>query len=90
MSLERLVFDRLVAVKTAAVTFADVVAVANTMTAEEKAEFAKTLMKDDCKACNFLSVRVKNKIKSDATTETQTIINDDTMTLAEIKTTLNL
>lgn len=90
MSFERVVYDRLVTIKTAAVTFADVVAVANTMTAIEKADFAKTLMKDNCKACEFLSVRMKNKIKDEAETEALALINDDTKTVADIKILLKL
>jgi beta-mannanase len=90
MSLEKVVFDRLVKLKTAAITFADVVTVAQSMSAAEKDDFAKTLMKDDCKACAMLSVRVKNSINTQAQSETTTLINDDALTLAEIKTQLQL
>lgn len=90
MSFERVVFDRLVTIKTSEITFADVVAVANAMTLEEKAEFAKTLMKDNCKACEFLSVRINNKIKADAKAEAIALVNNDAKTVADIKLLLKL
>lgn len=90
MSLEKVVYDRLVVLKTNAITFADVVTVAQSMSAAEKDTFAKTLLKDDCKACAMLSIRVKNTIQDEAQSETTALINNDTLTLGEIKTALQL
>ena len=87
--LKSAIKNKIIARTKASMGFSDVVSIAQEMTADEKAEFARKIIAGE-PACQILTDRLNKQINDTAQIITDALIDNDLTTMAELKAALGI